>query len=162
MEISTRPTVRSFIDERELAYSVSEVVAGWEESNPGSLPRVDQGPILVLASDYSGQHKSSDFEIFTFLVSDYVFLGLWDKLRSEVRKRFLPDGRRMAFKSLNDKVKRRALAPFLVRCQCHSRSPHFARNQENSSPWNLHGGRRCEELLRGVETYVPWKVWRGR
>ena len=45
-----------------LLSDLSEIVAYWEEKHQGCLREVGHGPVLMLASDYSGQHSSSRFE----------------------------------------------------------------------------------------------------
>lgn len=95
-----------------LLNNLSDIVAKWEAENPGSLTPVGDGPILLLASDYGGQHREARFETFSFLVADWIYLWLWDEMRREVRRTILPE-RTIGYKNLNDGVRRKALAPFL-------------------------------------------------
>lgn len=71
-------------------------------------------PRVIIGSDYSGQQKGSRFETYAFLIADETYLWRWDELRSDIRKRILHDTRRMSFKNLNDKKRKRALKPFLT------------------------------------------------
>lgn len=93
--------------------SISDLIGQLELGKPGILPRVRYGSTLFLASDYSGEHKGATHEAFSFLLADLNSLGLWNELRKRVRANFLRDSRRMSFKGLNDRQKRKALLPFL-------------------------------------------------
>jgi hypothetical protein len=69
---------------------------------------------FVLASDYSGEHQKPEFQVLSFLLTrqSSVF-GPWEAARLSVRNKHLSDGRRMAFKSLNDALRINALLDFL-------------------------------------------------
>ena len=71
------------------------------------------GPCLLVASDYSGSHRESAYDIYSVLVCDFVYCAAWREARLEIRKRFIADGRRMSYKGLHDRQRRRALGPFL-------------------------------------------------
>jgi len=99
---------------------------GWREVNSGfpwvlsfnkwlrlsQLPDFS-GETLYISSDYSGQGKESKFDVICILVADIDKSLEWEIQRCEVRRRYLMDGRRMAFKNLNDGQRRKALRPFL-------------------------------------------------
>ena len=72
------------------------------------------GPCLVVTSDYSGSHRGAAYEVYSVLVADFAFCEKWRALRRDIRSRFLPNGRRMSYKALNDANRRKALWPFLV------------------------------------------------
>jgi hypothetical protein len=93
--------------------SISEVVAQEEWLKAAPLNSVRRGPTLFLGSDYGGEHKGAHFETLSFILIDLQYIWLWDELRTKLRKTLLPQRRRMAFKSLNDQARRRALVPFL-------------------------------------------------
>ncbi len=76
------------------------------------LPSLD-GSVINIFSDYSGQHKGSNYETITALYFDLQASSLWELKRREIREKWLPDGRRMSFKALNDRHKQKALVPFL-------------------------------------------------
>ncbi len=78
-----------------------------------SLPNLRGAQTLCIISDYSGQHETATFETLSFLLTNLENCGLWEQKRCEWRRQFLPDGRRMGFKSLNDGAKQRALEQFL-------------------------------------------------
>jgi hypothetical protein len=80
---------------------------------PGVLRRVSDG-VMVLASDYSGQHKGATHEAYSFLVTTDKEVDAWLPLRSEFRQRWLPDGRRLSFKRLSDSLRWKALQPYLA------------------------------------------------
>lgn len=66
----------------------------------------------ILASDYSGQHKTSSHIVYSFALLD-LNLGPWVPIRRMVRDTYLGDGRRISFKGMNDRKQRTALIPFL-------------------------------------------------
>ena len=78
-----------------------------ERSSPFS------GSHLMFGSDYSGTHRGSRFNVYTFLVADADASPHWPARMRAVRRRFLSDGRRMSFKRLGDVHRQRALRPFL-------------------------------------------------
>ncbi|MCX6096690.1 MAG: hypothetical protein NT125_08305 [Candidatus Bipolaricaulota bacterium] len=93
--------------------SVSDVIRCEEWLKGDLLTSVRQGPTLLLASDYGGEHKGAQFETLSFLLVDLQYQWLWEELRTKLRKRSLLQRRRMAFKSLGDAARRRAVVPFL-------------------------------------------------
>jgi hypothetical protein len=76
-------------------------------------PRPFAGPHVALASDYSGDHKASRFRAYCYSIMDTEASPEWPRRRQSMRQQYLPDGRRMSFKSLGDKYRQRALVPFL-------------------------------------------------
>jgi hypothetical protein len=76
-------------------------------------PRPFTGSHLAIGSDYSGDHKGSSYRTYCYLIMDTDASSDWPRLRSQVRRHFLPNGRRMSFKNLGDSHRRRALVPFL-------------------------------------------------
>lgn len=93
--------------------AISNVISQLELTQPALLPDMQFGPTLLLLSDYSGQHKHTKYEVFSFLLADLQFCWLWDQSRRDVRSRILKDHRRMSFKGMNDRRKKSALIPFL-------------------------------------------------
>jgi hypothetical protein len=71
------------------------------------------GDTIYVTSDQSGHHRDSRYHVTSILAVDVDNSPAWPELRSEVRNRFIADGRRMSFKSLNDRHRRAALLPFL-------------------------------------------------
>lgn len=76
------------------------------------LPRMD-GPVINVFSDYSGAHKASSYNVISVLCIDLAASAYLEKERRGIRKRFMADGRRMAFKNLSDRQRKAALIPFL-------------------------------------------------
>ena len=66
-----------------------------------------------MASDYGGEHANAVWETFTFLVVDMAEGANWTFLQNQFRARVMSNRRRMAYKNLNDSVRRRALDSFL-------------------------------------------------
>lgn len=92
---------------------ISNVIRRLEIAHIELLPNLHLGPTLVVASDYSGQHKEASHEAFSFLVADLAFCWLWNEKRQEARTTVLGDRRRMSYKALNDYRRKRALKAFL-------------------------------------------------
>src|ERR1700722_4361966 len=93
-------------------FSLSDSIAIVEAKNPELLTSVANGTMIV-ASDYSGQHKDASHEAYSFLVTTDLALNEWLPSLGAFRQRWLPDGRRISFKKLNEPVRRRALPYFL-------------------------------------------------
>ncbi len=93
--------------------AINNVVRQLDLSHFELLPDLHLGPTLVVASDYSGQHKKATHEAFSFLIADLKLCWLWDERRKRLRKKLLSGERRMSYKQLNDGQRRRALMPFL-------------------------------------------------
>ena len=68
---------------------------------------------MVIASDYSGQHKGASHEAYSFLVTTRQALEDWLPVCERFRSQWLPDGRRISFKQLREPVRRRSLPFFL-------------------------------------------------
>src|SRR5258708_6219692 len=95
-----------------LLFHLSEALSSIESRRPGVVHSIADGP-MVIASDYSGQHKSATHEAYSFLTTTAVALEKWLPVRAQFRQQWLPDGRRLSFKQLREPVRRRALVPFL-------------------------------------------------
>lgn len=84
-----------------------------ESAAPSLLPDLRRGSCLIGASDYSGRHKTSRFEVMAFLLCDWEQCREWLRRRAYLRERLLPRRRIMSFKGLHDRMKQDALASFL-------------------------------------------------
>jgi hypothetical protein len=71
------------------------------------------GPVVYIASDYSGAVKSHLYDVMSVLYLDLKQSSEWAKRRQLVRAQYMADGRRMSFKALNDRRRQEALVPFL-------------------------------------------------
>ena len=100
---------------------LSDMLCRLETKEPYALPDLHQGPTLIVVSDYGGQHATVNFESLSFLIADLDKCNLWEEKRRLWRQQFLPDGRRMAFKSLKDGKRERALGEFLNAAKSNSR-----------------------------------------
>lgn len=94
--------------------SIDRVIRQLEIAKADLLPDLHSARSLVMTSDYGGQHKQAVYESFSFLVADLERCGSWDKARLAVREEFFSDNRRMSYKGLNDRERRKALLPFLA------------------------------------------------
>jgi hypothetical protein len=93
--------------------TLSTTIAGLERQYPGSIPSLRGQPTLLIGSDYSGFHQGAAFEVTSFVITNFESLRRWDQRRTHLRKRYLPERRRMSYKALNDGRRRAALLPFL-------------------------------------------------
>lgn len=96
-----------------LAYQISECIARRQWIDPSIFTDVRHGKEALVACDFSGSHAAANYEAFAFLVGAIGGSAKWMETRSAVRDRFLPNNRRMAYKSLNDAMRLRALPSFL-------------------------------------------------
>lgn len=92
---------------------ISELVRFVEGTNVDRVPDLQGGSTIVIGSDYSGEHSTSDYEVLSLVLTDIENAGLWAIARRHVRESFLKDNRRFAFKNLNDQTLFRALPSFL-------------------------------------------------
>jgi hypothetical protein len=93
---------------------LSRSISSIETKRPNSIPSLRNSGTMLIASDYSGFHREAAYEVLSFIFTNLELIGPWDAARSKVRGRFLKDGRRMAYKALNDQNRRRALDDFLA------------------------------------------------
>lgn len=91
----------------------SDSLAKLERKYPNLLPDIRQGSTIFIGSDYGGQHSFAQFESLSFLLADLERCDSWEQQRRHLRRRFLSDGRRFSYKALGDRIRKRALFPFL-------------------------------------------------
>ncbi|GFZ79485.1 hypothetical protein GCM10011497_04610 [Elstera cyanobacteriorum] len=104
---------KHIIDRRSgYLFNLSESLRIAENQYHDMLASVDSGA-MIIASDYSGQHKEASHEAYSFLVTTDEALREWLPSLIEFRKQWLPDGRRISYKKLNEPVRWRALPAFL-------------------------------------------------
>ena len=97
-----------------LANRISDAIAAMEWREPDSIADVRSSSEILVACDFGGSHKGANYEAFAFLTGAIAASAAWMEKRQRVRDRFLSEGRRMAYKALNDKRRQRALLPFLA------------------------------------------------
>jgi hypothetical protein len=94
---------------------LNDAIKAVERRTPNLFTPVDSG-FQILASDYSGQHRGSTHDVYSFVVTTLSDLQNWLPLRDDFRSRWLPDGRRLSFKQLREPLRRRAYPHFLEMC----------------------------------------------
>lgn len=77
------------------------------------VKRVD-GDTMYVSSDYSGDNSSSLFDTISVLAVGFDSIAGWNVFRSDIRDKYLPDGRRLSYKKLSDSNRWNALGPFLT------------------------------------------------
>ncbi len=84
-----------------------------ESRSPGLLPDFRRAARLIVASDYSGAHEASDYDVFACIITSEAAFARWDAARKQVRHVFRLGDRRISYTKLNDAQKVRALGAFL-------------------------------------------------
>lgn len=92
---------------------LSDLLTSIEKKHIGAYPSLRKAECLFVGSDYGGEHSGAAYQTISFLISDMADCASWQSRREGFRARYLLDGRRMAFKNLNDVVRQRALDSFL-------------------------------------------------
>jgi hypothetical protein len=80
--------------------------------------RLSASPALIVVSDYSGQHPSSDCFAYSFLVTTPRAWKTWEPQRQRVRVGLGLERRTMSYKRLGDAKRRKALPAFLQAADC--------------------------------------------
>lgn len=93
--------------------AISKLMRSIDLTDRYALPDFAHARTLLMGSDYSGQHPTSDFEALGFLIADSDRLQPWHDTRCSLRRTNLPNGRRMSFKNLGDKKRMAALPGFI-------------------------------------------------
>ena len=100
-------------EDKGLMTSISEMISKWEQREASAMPDFPGASTILAVSDYSGEHPDAAYHVLSFLLVDLDQFGEWEQNRLEIRRIYLRDKRRMAFKNLNDKRRRDAFFPFL-------------------------------------------------
>ncbi len=113
--IVERPRVWRHTDEPTLGVAnvISRAFASFERQNIDAFHDLRSARKLIIASDYGGDHPEASHTAMSFLVTCATSVEDWAKEQRLIRSRYLSDGRRLSYKGLNDRHKRRALSPFL-------------------------------------------------
>ncbi|MBI4474180.1 MAG: hypothetical protein HY646_16030 [Acidobacteria bacterium] len=104
----------------------------------------------MVGSDYSGDHETKTYRVYTFLLVDTDASPSWPAVRQRVRDEFLPDGRRLSFKRLGDRHRLAALRPFLQ-----------AADEFTGVCATIIINKRFERLSTGPATLSVWKALHG-
>lgn len=92
--------------------ALSEAIEHVERGVSDLLWPVDIGH-QIIASDYSGQHRGANNEVYSFIITTSDKLQEWLPSQAAFRARWLPDSRRISFKQLREPMRRRAYPHFL-------------------------------------------------
>lgn len=113
--IGERSRVWTHVDEPTLgvANAISCAFARFERQYVGGFPDLRRAKKLIIASDYSGDHREASHTAMSFLVTHDSSAEDWARAQLAIRAQYLTDGRRLSYKGLNDRHKHRALFPFL-------------------------------------------------
>jgi hypothetical protein len=92
---------------------ISTLFHSLEFQELSSIPSLRNTDRIFIGSDYGGNDKSSSFLSYSFIICDLNSLENWIEANAHIRRNFLGDNRRMAYKKLNDGKRSQALVPFL-------------------------------------------------
>ena len=93
--------------------SANSLIRSLDIGDPDAIPNIRSASTIIIGSDYSGQHSSSQFESFGFVFANLDKSQAWMNARKAIREQRLPDGRRSSYKTLNDRHRSAALPQFL-------------------------------------------------
>jgi hypothetical protein len=96
-----------------LSTALSEELSRSESASSTRIGAIRRAPTLLIFSDYGGSHKDARFEVFSFLATTPVGIARFESQRQQLRQDRLGRERRMAYKALNDGIRRHALPEFL-------------------------------------------------
>lgn len=97
-----------------LGVALGSVFEGRLRRRPCLLSEAPRGRQFLMLCDIGGSQKDQPFETFAFLVLDLDRNPHWLNAQVAFRRNVLIQRRRVAFKAMNDGVRRRALVPFLT------------------------------------------------
>lgn len=131
------------------------------EIQGAEFPQLRSAQSIIVASDYSGEHPGAAYQTMSFLLADRGACADWQPLRQEFRLHYLHDGRRISYKSLNDRVRRRALPAFFQMANClPGLLASFVIPSRINTLFDTSGGRESCELLSGLSPSVEEKLLR--
>jgi hypothetical protein len=110
------------------------------------------GTTLMVLSDFGGSHAGQLFETYSFLVMCLEDNLDWLARQRAFREFVLRSNRRIAYKSLSDKVRRAVMPAFLgMGSEIRGSLITFAISRDRPSVFQAEQGLECERLL------VPWR-----
>lgn len=154
------------LDRTDLGFlgKIGGCIAGAEARHPGLIPELRDGKGLVAVSDYGGEHGTALWSTYCYVVAQLDDAARWAADTRPLRAKLLPDGRRMAFKRLGDRVRARALPSFLASANdLRGLLVCFAVQRKIASLFTrgpLDPSRLEYEPLRGYPAHVAEKVLR--
>ena len=107
-------TWRSIPRESPLLAMIDTVMAQAQLQVPNRLSNLRYGRRLMVGTDFGGHHRESAYEAITFVIADIENSPNWLHRQTQFRRERLRDGRRMAYKSLNDRMRMSVLPEFLI------------------------------------------------
>jgi len=133
------------------------MIAAMEWREPDSIADVRDSRELLVACDFGGSHKGAKYEAFAFLVGAITGSAAWMKERQRVRESFLSNGRRMAYKNLNDKRRQQALLPFLDAANIYPGNLFvFLISKQIPELFDNPGDQKLfPELIKAIRTWRP-------
>jgi hypothetical protein len=93
--------------------TVFEILDESFKSKPNSVPALQESDTLIIGSDYSGESKDEPFLVYSFLLVGNKAWMSWEEQRIKLRNEIMPDARRMSYKKLGDRYRRKLLLPIL-------------------------------------------------
>jgi hypothetical protein len=96
-----------------LATAISDAISGSADLTASSIRLLRDSPWLLIFSDYGGAHKGARHEVYSYLVTTPLAVSAFNRRRERLRRGELGSQRRMAYKALNDNVRRRSLIGYL-------------------------------------------------
>jgi hypothetical protein len=134
---------------------LSRGISELEQKNRESLPDLLRSQSIFIASDYSGEHDTAEFQVLSFLFGDWQSVLAWNEARVTVRNEYLRN-REMSYKRLKDKARAQALSPFLNAANNLSGlSVTIATHKKVAS---LFSAKRLKLAELGLEKYSHWDI----
>lgn len=103
----TIPYIWKKVDKPYLDFTdkISEMIYRYERQNSGCLPNLKYSDTIYIFSDYSGSHKDSSYDAYSFLFCDLKNSTSFIEDTSNIRYNTQLKDRRVTFRNLNDKVR---------------------------------------------------------
>jgi hypothetical protein len=95
------------------ANEISAFIEKIENNRSIQLPDLRHSESLFVFSDYGGEHKSTSFFTYSFLITDIESVTFFCRKYIEFNEKRNLQGRAIEFKRLNDKIRSDNLIPFL-------------------------------------------------
>lgn len=148
-----------------LGIALGDVFEGRLRRKPCLLLEAPRGRQLLILCDIGGSQKEQPFETLGFLILDLDRNPYWLDGQVAFRRNVLVQRRRMAFKALNDGVRRRALVPFLTLAEMLNGVLVTFAVHKNERPIMGDGGAKAEELASlwkpAVVDRLMWVIYLG-